>query len=164
MFSACDRLRVGVGLLWLVAGALDEDGTDSVTIGASGIEKYMNAVEQVVETLERPDAEREKLERIEAELDGQKAEGAAISDTVGDTGTPDGSGVEALSTLLLGGAQFLMNLSRAISQPVEPETDGSVKNARQQGVSSLIGRDETTGNAYLKIPLPQPDVLNQDTM
>jgi len=144
----------------LASGALDEDGSDSVTIGASGMEKYMNAVEQVVDALERPDPGQEKLKRIEVALDEQKAENEATSAAGVGASTPDNSGAEALNTLLTGGAQFLMNLSRALSQPAAPDrSDG--KKTHEQGVNSLIGRDEATGGTYLKIPLPQPDVLNQ---
>lgn len=54
-----------------------------------------------------------------------------------------------------------LNLSRAISQPAEHGSGATDKRAHQQGVSSLIGRDEATGSAYLKISLHQPEVLNQ---
>ena len=145
----------------LASSALDEDGSDSVTIGASGMEKYMNAVEQVVDALERPEPGQEKQERAEAALDEQRAESEAASEKAGVASIPEASGVEALNALLTGGAQFLLNLSRAISQPAEHNPEATGKSAHQQGVSSLIGKDEATGNAYLKIPLPQPDVLNQ---
>lgn len=119
----------------------------------------MNAVEQVVDALERPDPDMEKQERVEAALDEQKAESKTTSENAGMAGTPDNSGVEALNTLLTGGAQFLLNLSRAISQPAEHGSAATGKIAHNQGVSSLIGRDEATGNTYLKIPLPQPSHL-----
>jgi superfamily II DNA/RNA helicase len=143
----------------LAASALDEDGSDSVTLGASGMEKYMSAVEQVVEALEVPAPGHEEQERVEALQDEEKAQSESTSEKAAAAVTSDQSGAEALNALLTGGAQFLMNLSRAITLPAEQEGTGG--STREKGVSSLIGRDETTGNSYLKIPLPQPDVLNQ---
>lgn len=142
----------------LFAGALDEDGTDAVMVGASGMEKYMSAVEQVVDELERSDPEREQRERIEAAADQQAAESEA---RVEAGGTAEEKGADALNALLVGGAQFLMNLSQAISQPAAGDGVSGAGPASQQGVRSLLGRDEATGKAYLKIPLPEPDLLNQ---
>ena len=65
--------------------------------------------------------------------------------------TPSASKTEdALGSLLQRGAQFLMDLSKTISQQ---------DHATQRPVDSFIGRDKQTGKSYLKIPLPQPEVL-----
>lgn len=76
-------------------------------------------------------------------------------------GAPEGAGLDALGKLLAGGAELLMNLSRAIAQQNEPGTGAAEDKAPGGVAGSLIERDEATGNSYLKIPLPQPEVLNQ---
>lgn len=142
----------------LFEAALDEDGTDAVMIGESGMEKYMSAVEQVVDDLERSDPERAERERFEVAVDDLTAE----SEVRAEAGrTPEEKGADALNSLLVGGAQFLMNLSQAISQPAAGEAQAGAGGTLQQGVRSMLGRDEATGKAYLKIPLPEPDLLNQ---
>jgi len=47
-----------------------------------------------------------------------------------------------------------MNLGKALSQPAQAEQPVSKQ------FNSMIGRDETTGKTYLKIPLPDAEVMN----
>jgi superfamily II DNA or RNA helicase len=82
-----------------------------------------------------------------------------------------GDGAEALNTLLVSGAQFLMNLSKAIAQPAGVQNDpagGGGPPPPDDGVPSLqktlqgvLGRDEATGKTYLKIPLPEAEAMNR---
>ncbi|MCP5003325.1 MAG: DEAD/DEAH box helicase [Planctomycetes bacterium] len=138
----------------LFAGALDAEGEDVVMVGESQIKRFVKTVETVTETMEKSDpAVEEKVER-EAERDEKKAELKEIREEKGQSSasTP-GSGtadVEQLGNLLKAGAQFLTHLSKAITEP-EASTD--------KGVESLIGKDEKSGKSYLKIPLPEKDVV-----
>jgi hypothetical protein len=77
-----------------------------------------------------------------------------------------GNAAESLNTLLLSGAHFLMNLSRAISLPPGSAdeaagTDGSDGDPVQKALRGVVGRDEATGNTYLKIPLPEAETMNR---
>jgi len=82
--------------------------------------------------------------------------------------TGAGEGVEALNTLLLSGAQFLMNLSKAIVPPTGVQADNGGPSAIagdapviQKALQGMIGRDETTGKTYVKIPLPEVEIMNR---
>ncbi len=138
----------------LFAGALDAEGEDVVMVGESQIKRFVKTVETVTETMEKSDPTvEEKVER-EAESDEKKAELKEIREEKGQSSasTP-GSGtadVEQLGNLLKAGAQFLTHLSKAITEP-EASTD--------KGVESLIGKDEKSGRSYLKIPLPEKEVV-----
>lgn len=133
---------------YLFAGALDEDGEDIVMLGDSQMKRFMQSVETVTENLQKADPEIELQKQKEEEQDIKAAEEKEKAFEEGTTSVPL-KGLESLNTLLMHGAQFLMNLSKALSQP---ETD------KQLG--PMIGKDETTGKAYLKIPLPDQDILN----
>jgi superfamily II DNA or RNA helicase len=181
----------------LFAGALDEDGADVVMVGEAGMEKFMQSVEEAVDKLERPDPEREKQEWREAAVDEAAAEmmerfeemptapailqtgggavgaGAVARAVVGSGAgagvrAEAGDGAEVLNNLLVGGAQFLMNLSRALAEPSQERPEGAAaagddagQQPVQKAMQAMIGRDETTGKPYLKIPLPEAEAINR---
>jgi superfamily II DNA/RNA helicase len=139
-------------------GALDDKGEDVVMVGESQMKKLMQSVETITEDLEKADPAQEREKQREAQLDKEASEEEeSISEKGGEekaASTGDGKGVESLNDLLLSGAQFLTNLSKAISQP--PQT-GAKPIESQLG--NFIGKDEQTGKSYLKIPLPETDVV-----
>jgi hypothetical protein len=91
---------------------------------------------------------REEQERFENEKEMRTAD---IDTATEEAKTLSTSKTEdALGSLLQSGAQFLMDLSKALSQP-EQEA--------RKPVDSFISRDEQTGKSFLKIPLPRPEVL-----
>lgn len=138
----------------LFAGALDAEGEDVVMVGESQIKRFVKTVETVTETLEKSDPAVEEKEEREAQRDERAAE---LKDLAGEEGqrpallTDDHLGeAEELSNLLKAGAQFLTHLSEVITGPAaSPDTNGG----------SLIGKDEKSGKTYLKIPLPEKDVV-----
>ncbi|MFV1975984.1 MAG: DEAD/DEAH box helicase [Candidatus Scalindua sp.] len=138
----------------LFAGALDAEGEDVVMVGESQVSRFVKTVETVTETLEKSDPAVEKQEKREEERDERAAELKEISEEPGKKSVPPTEGKleesEQLSNLLKAGAQFLTNLSKAIAEP-EDSTDKSI--------GSLIDRDEKTGKSYLKIPLPEKNVV-----
>lgn len=138
----------------LFAGALDEGGEDIVMLGESQMKKFMQSVEAVTENLQKADTELELQKQKEEEQDIKAADEKEDSFEEGST-APPAKGLESLNTLLMSGAQFLMNLSKAISQPAQAE-----KQIASGQFGSMIGRDEKTGKAYLKIPLPDAEVMN----
>ena len=87
---------------------------------------------------------------------------------IGLAGTGGGAGdaAEALNTLLISGAQFLMSLSKAIARPLGTpdeavaagESDGEPV---QKALQGMLGRDEATGKTYLKIPMPEAEAMNR---
>ena len=135
-------------------GALDLDGEDIVMVGESQLKKFMRSVDTVTDNLEKPDPKLERQQQIEAERDIEVAD---REDVTGDRGVKpaikgegNGKGLDTLNTLLMSGAQFLTNLSKTISQPEQ---------SADKYLNTIIGRDANTGKAYLKIPLPETDVV-----
>ncbi|PIV85853.1 MAG: hypothetical protein CO150_00110 [Nitrospirae bacterium CG_4_9_14_3_um_filter_53_35] len=142
----------------LFAGALDHDGEDVVMAGESRLKEFMKSMETITEGLEKSDPEQEREEQREAEEDHKAAtiQEQAAGNGEGAIRKGGGSGKEQdpLNTLLVSGAQFLMHLSKTISPPSQGEAQPMEKR-----LYSMIGRDAETGDAYLKIPLPEPEVL-----
>jgi len=139
----------------LFTGALDSDGDDVVMIGDSQMKRFMESVEAVTEELEKKEPALEREERLETELAERRADeedSVAEEPVVGMTGTTPG---EPLQNLLAAGARFLEALSQAVARP---EAVGMEKPLAGQ-LNSMVGRDETTGKGFLKIPLPDPGAL-----
>lgn len=138
----------------LFAGTLDSDGENVVMIGESQLKKFMQSVETLTDNLEKVDSALERQDQRETELDEEAADikeltleegGHAVSAADGDR-----KGLDHLNNLLNSGAQFLMNLSKVITQP-----DQSI----EKHLDTAISRDEKTGKVYLKIPLPETEVV-----
>ncbi|MCR4290213.1 MAG: DEAD/DEAH box helicase [Candidatus Scalindua sp.] len=138
----------------LFAGVLDAEGEDVVMVGESQVSRFVKTVETVTETLEKSDPAVEKREKREEERDERTAELREISEEPGNKSVSHTEGrsdeSEQLSNLLKAGAQFLTNLSKAIAEPA---------NATGKNRDTLIDRDKKTGKSYLKIPLPEKDVV-----
>jgi superfamily II DNA or RNA helicase len=139
----------------LFTGALDSDGDDVVMIGDSQMKRFMESVEAVTEELEKKDPVLESEERLETELAERTAdeEDSVAEETAG--GITSAQAGEPLQNLLAAGARFLQELSQAVARPA---AEGMEKPLAGQ-LHSMVGRDETTGKGYLKIPLPEPEVL-----
>jgi len=136
----------------LFAGALDKDGKDIVMVGESQLKKFMQSVETMTENLEKPAPELERQQQRETE---QAIEAAGREELTAGKGTRsvdggNGKGMDTLNTLLISGAQFLTELGKAVSEP--EQSAGKYLNA-------IISRDSETGKAYLKIPLPETEVV-----
>ena len=116
----------------LFAGALDEGGENVVMIGESQLKKFMQTVETVTGGLEKPDPLAETEEKIEIARDMAAMDREEDEGEKEMEGAPLSAGAGAMETL---------------------ET-GSLGH-----IQAMIGKDETTGKAYLKIPLPGPETV-----
>ncbi|MDR4505337.1 MAG: SWF/SNF helicase family protein [Candidatus Scalindua sp.] len=138
----------------LFAGALDAEGEDVVMVGESQIRRFVKTVETVTETMGKSDPAVEEKEEREAERDEREAELKDLAEEQGlrppSTAEISPGEAEQLSNLLKAGAQFLTHLSKVITGPAaSSDKDGG----------SLIGKDEKSGKTYVKIPLPEKDVV-----
>ena len=150
----------------LFAGVLDEDGADIVMMGQTQMEQFMSSVEEATAGLEKGIQVYEGDERVEEDSDvdddtevvsefadeGEKPEPVAVD-----------PGQKALNDLLAGGARFLMDLSQALT-PQKPVHTESSESGTKQPLESIaqrfIGTDESSGKPCLKIPIPEPEVVN----
>jgi SNF2 family DNA or RNA helicase len=152
----------------LFAGALDEEGRDTVMIGQSQLEAFMTSVADVTDGLERHDAAVERAEWQEnaaASLVGEEVEQAENAGIGTDAAPTMVGAVPAppIGELLQSGARFLMDLGRALSSPVEQTSaDSSTGGGEGRGnpLERFIATDETTGKPCLKIPMPEPEALS----
>lgn len=146
----------------LFAGALDEDGEDVVMIGESQIKKFMETVEAVSDKLEKPDPIAQKAEELEITRDMEAMQRAEQEDKeVLDASAPVSPGAktaspgsESLSRIIMNGAEFLTALSRNLA-----ESPASHQEVMERHLQTWISKDENTGKACLKIPLPEPEVV-----
>ena len=125
-------------------------------VGESQVSRFVKTVETVTETLEKSDPAVEKQKKREEERDERSAELKEIGEELGKKPVSPSEAkleeTEQLDNLLKAGAQFLTNLSKAIEKPVD--TTSTDKN---RGI--LIDKDEKTGKSYLKVPLPEKEVI-----
>lgn len=134
----------------LFAGALDTDGENVVMIGESQLSKFMKSVETISKCIEKSEQslQGEEQERFENEKEMKTTD--IPETTKQDEALPASKIEDPLGKLLNSGAEFLMNLSKAISQPEQ---------ATEKHAAAFIGREDKTGKTYLKIPLPGPEIL-----
>jgi superfamily II DNA or RNA helicase len=141
----------------LFSGVLDEEGEDVVMLGESQMKKFMHSVEAITETIEKTDPVLEKQKKTEEEMDVRAAViNELIEEEVGRRIADDKvKEAEPLSSLLQAGARFLTNLSDMMSKP------GAIEGGQtlEKSLHDMIGEDESTGKAYLKIPLPETGVI-----
>lgn len=132
----------------LSAGTLDNDGEDIVMVGESQLRKFMQSVDTLTRGLEKKEPLQEEQERFENEKEMQGADIVTAAEEVEPASAFKTEDI--FGSLLQSGAQFLMDIGKALSQQ-EQEA--------RKTVDSFIGRDEQTGKSYLKIPLPRPEIL-----
>lgn len=149
----------------LFAGALDEDGLDVVMREKSQMEQFITTVEDALSDLEKGRVERDSaiVEEEEPADDEAGEESSHSSDEAEHTQQTVDSGQKALSDLLTGGARLLMGLSQALAPQKagdKAESEGGTAPQLDAMVTKFIGKDEATGKPCLKIPIPEPEVIN----
>jgi hypothetical protein len=129
-------------------------------IGDSQLKKLMQSVEAVTDHLEKPDPALEIQEQFEVRQDEAITDKREADEEAKTEGSPTGAaeGIRPdsvpLNQLLIKGAEFLTNLSQSLSQSDRPPQE-----AIEKHLQAMIGKDETTGKTYLKIPMPEPEVV-----
>ncbi len=153
------------------AGALDENGSDTVMLGESQLNAFMNSVEDLTSGMEQVDLSGGQdvwRDEQEAEEAGAEIVPDAVQGEVAETSSPQAATTAGaaqtppLGELLQAGARFLMELGQALSP--QPAVAGNVAGAtsgdvRRNPLASLVSVDEATGKSCLKIPLPEPEVM-----
>jgi superfamily II DNA or RNA helicase len=141
----------------LCTGALDADGADQVMIGQSQLERFMESVEAATNNLEVQDNKQLRREQAEEEY-----ETATLEDVVSETEKlPEEEKPVAnqLQDLLMSGARLLSGLSEALGSAAASGADNKTGSKPADMIGRFIERDEATGKSHLKIPLPEPAVM-----
>ena len=122
------------------AGVLDS-GEDTVFMGETRLNKLMKSVETV--TQEIPETTHEPPPNTPMEIETEAVEG-------GPQVPQEPTLTPSLEPLLRAGASFLKELGAFVSETREPG---------KSPAASLLDKDEKTGRTYLKIPMPDPKII-----
>jgi superfamily II DNA or RNA helicase len=160
----------------LFAGVLD-GGEKEVFLGGSRLNKFMETVESATEAI--PEALLEDAEdALRTPPDGEAGaaytrRGARRRGTLEPpVPLPEDDGEAAAEEAPVGALvaaadpwtallQTGMALLQQLASPAQPAGNGSPAPKRPGGGSPLVVRDERTGETYVKLPVPKPEVLNQ---
>jgi hypothetical protein len=131
----------------LFAGVLD-GGTSEVFLGGSRLKRFLDSVEQVTAAVPAPAVEEappSAAEDIAVDGDGEAPQPATGPEPARDPWTG----------LLQNGLELLGRLAAAAGSP-EGAGDGAASPPLFERV-----RDERTGQGYLKIRMPEPEVVDR---
>jgi superfamily II DNA or RNA helicase len=136
----------------LFAGILD-GGESEVFLGGTRLTRFMEAVEEATGSIPEPMIEEP------GEPEGARAESAGEAPGGSEEGAEGGGPAAQVSDpwagLIQSGLAILQQLAGA-AQGANSRTDGAAG-----GAGSLVQRDEKTGETYLKVPVPPPEVIDQ---
>jgi hypothetical protein len=141
----------------LFAGALDS-GEKDVFLGGSRLTRFIQTVEKATGAI--PAVTDEPTTPAEV------AAGASTAPEPADTQIatpPPPAQSDALAGLLRTGLDLLQQLAAA-AQPAgngKPREAGSIASAIPGFAASLVQHDPATGNPYLRLPVPSPEVLDR---
>jgi superfamily II DNA or RNA helicase len=149
----------------LFAGVLD-GGEKEVFLGGSRLNKFMETVESATAAIPEAlleDSEEALRSPSEPEADGRpqgrrraKAAPAEPEPEEEVPPSPAAAPADPWGALLQAGMALLQRFVGG-ARPAAAAPVGEVKPA----VASLVTRDERTGETYLKVPVPAPEVLDQ---
>ncbi len=139
----------------LFAGVLD-GGESDIKLGGSRLTKFIETVEQTTQSIpsvvgishqgEFEFSDTKPEEKADVNLD--------VSAPLAKTATPTN---DPLAGLVQTGLAFLENLNAIANAS---SSSGKQTNGSTNG-NPLVARDEKTGEPFLKLPMPSPDVLKQ---
>jgi hypothetical protein len=147
----------------LFAGVLD-GGEKEVFLGGNRLNRFMETVEKASSAIPEPaiadpaSTQEANGEPLAAETDQGPATTAPAAQTQSTS----------LAGLLQTGLKLLEELALASRSASSSRTDhsqgesaGRNSNTSHGLAASWIGRDEQTGQSFLKLPMPKPEVLDQ---
>ena len=124
-----------------------DGGEDEVFLGGTKLKKFMETVDRVTDNI--PGSMPAHEEPPTAADESIKEETLA-SEKEKTPRQPSGQPQEVWNDLISTGLDFIGKLGQAMQQP---ESESPAK--------QFIGKDEKTGETYLKLPMPDQDTLNQ---
>ncbi len=145
----------------MFAGVLD-GGESEVFLGGSKLKKFMESVEQATGSIP-VSMPREEEPPVDTRANGKKPktpdgqDGSPADFEVLAPEEPRRSPQNAWADVFSAGLSLLEKLQNAVSpdQPNEPAAKSSIIS------SGMIATEDSTGQPYLKFPLPEPQVLQK---
>ncbi len=158
----------------LFSGALDR-GESTIMFGGSRLKNFIDTVEKTTGAI--PEAVPEEVPSPTGESPDGSAAINGHASTVGDNGggepasesaagktsaaaTAQTGAANPWAGLLQVGLNVLEQLAAQTRQPAGGEKTAAPAAGQAPGIS-LIHRDERTGESYMKLPVPSPEVLEQ---
>ena len=136
----------------LFAGVLD-GGSTEISLGGTRLSRFMEGVEKVSGNTGTPEMQETATE-VEAETRATEQEAPAAQRDEDVMERPESTATsDALGELINVGINFLTQI--ATSRQSSPNS-GDAKTA-----PSLLEVDQKTGRSYLRLPVPDPDVLTK---
>jgi len=141
----------------LAAGILDS-GQPEVFLGGSRLKRFMESVETATTKIPAPAVEEQPADTApERPVSDREAEAEASPQRPPRAAAPSPAGAPAAATdpwagLLQGGLSLLEQLAAGARGGAAPSAGPAV---------SLVRRDESTGESYLRLPMPSPEVLDR---
>jgi superfamily II DNA or RNA helicase len=152
----------------MFAGVLD-GGESEVFLGGTKLKKFMESVEQATGSI--PAAMPHQSEPTFQNGSNGHAHGETPSEVESVSQSELDSLADEKSTasqqvwsdVLSTGLSFLEKLQSAVTQTPQPESDSNLAATLTQLPlpTNLIATEESTGHPYLKLPLPNPQVLQK---
>jgi superfamily II DNA or RNA helicase len=139
----------------MFAGVLDR-GEDEVFLGGTRLKRFMESVEKATTAI--PAGPPAELAPSRPEGDGAAASRRLPREAAEEL-TPEAAPEGDWSEVLTAGASLLNNLFRLLG----PGGLGGAQPGRITIPSRLLAEDETSGQPYLKLPLPEPETLGRIT-
>jgi hypothetical protein len=131
-----------------------DGGEKEVFLGGSRLTRFMETVEKasaaIPETTVEDQAQEAAAEPALTEADVETLMAGSVATTQSPT---------PLAGLLQQGLVLLEQL--AVASQSASANGSRDKTARTDFASSFIGKDERTGQSFLKLPMPKPEVLDQ---
>lgn len=147
----------------LCTGALDADGADVVMVGQSQLQRFMESVEAATDDLPVQDNDQVRQVKAEEEREATELEVENLGDETQTASVPAHGGEKSapnqLQDLLMTGARLLSGLSDAVGRAASAEAGNTTGSKPADMIGRFIERDEATGKKHLKIPLPEPEVM-----
>jgi superfamily II DNA or RNA helicase len=138
----------------LFAGVLD-GGEKEIFLGGSRLNRFIETVEKASGAI--PPAAIEEPVEAQSTDDGEGLVAATAASAPVVPGTRAIAAADPVSNLLQTGIAFLQELATE-ARPGSSPAHGAQPSMRG---FSFVSRDERTGEAYLKFPMPRPEVLDK---
>ena len=148
----------------MFSGVLD-GGQDEVFMGGTRLKQFMESVEKATGSIPASMPAETPAPADEEAPDGEEGEngrampsrGPEAEEPAAAESQPQQPATGALwSDVLTAGVNFLQKLTQTVA--AGKDEAGTIP---LSGLGSIVARDEPSGQPYLKLPLPKPEVLDQ---
>jgi hypothetical protein len=138
----------------LFAGALD-GGEKEVFLGGSRLNRFMETVEKATAGIPEGSVEDAAAAKEAVKMQGADERGGVGAGGPGTAiAAPGATAGDPWAGLLAGGMALLQDL-------ISAARGGGANPAQAPGGVSIVRRDEQTGESYLRLPMPRPEVVER---